>query len=549
MTNEDEEIDEMLNDEPNSSAGEDDYIFADNGEEEEMIFENENSIDEAGISNLHGVVQTYNAFMWKYPAVIIDQSSVFLKIPSVFIPLAMKIVYGFNVDETLLEIKLELTEFSWRKMPRKIELKHPVYKKNYIGKPLVSQVISNFFSKFYEPKQSYRSACYLLAPPGSADSEKAKILRAEGFESNLVENALRLFQNDVDKSREFLRTGAKPPEDTKIHIEYSNCPLLYLVLEICETFLDLPDHCCVCGAELKQPGIKPAVCDKQLCQFALQELGIGNNLYQEIRRDPLAADLVFSFFATALYDDYCKPRPSNYSVDQLKSICSSMPSMLYLVDACRSDEDLLNILGNDKMSVLRWVILSNRAQLISLPYELELQQFKNPKTKMFMILLSTPKKEEIFRSKQQKYSSIFLWHGSAATRWHSILRNGLVNASGTSMQLNGAALGSGIYFARSSSTSKEYSFPQANGYKQSLLGKDLKCIGLCEVANVPSLKDHGWAHTLTDEEAVIVRFLLVGYDKSYDVINNPPVDLPTLKDVLDYQANHPESINNITISK
>ena len=31
--------------------------------------------------------------------------------------------------------------------------------------------------------------------------------------------------------------------------------------------------------------------------------------------------------------------------------------------------------------------------------------------------------------------------------WHSILRNGLKSMSGTAMQLNGAAHGSGIYFA------------------------------------------------------------------------------------------------------
>ena len=541
MSEENDEIEEMLNDNPSSDDSKQED-FENNEDEEELIFDSINETDVVGISNFQEVIQTYNAFMWKYPAEKIDNTTLHLSIPSAFIPLAMKILYGFNVSETLLDITLELTDFNWRKPPHSIELKHPVYKTSYVGKPLVSLLVSHFFSPFFEPKQTYRSASYLLSPPGSADSTKAKILRSEGYDGNLVDNALRVFHNDLEKSREFLRTGADPPCDTEIHIEYTNCPLLYFVLELCETFLDLPDHCCVCGAELKQPGIKPAVCEKQLCQFALQTIGIGNSVYQEIRRDPLAADLVFSFFATALSGNFCKPLPpDNIDMATLKSWCHSMPPMRHIMNSCTSDDDILRLIGPDKMSLLRWVILSNRAQLISLPEEMELEQFKKNHPKMFMILLSTPRKEEVFRQKQQMNGSLFLWHGSAGSRWHSILRNGLVNATGTPMQANGAALGDGIYFARSSSVSNSYSVPEKNGYTHSELGTNLKCIGLCEVAKVQSLKDHGWAHTLGDEEAVIVRFLLVGLNNTYDVISNPPTDLPTLKDVLEYKASHPNT--------
>jgi hypothetical protein len=141
------------------------------------------------------------------------------------------------------------------------------------------------------------------------------------------------------------------------------------------------------------------------------------------------------------------------------------------------------------------------------------------------------------------------------------VRNGLKNATGTPLERIGHVLGPGIYFARNSLTSWGYSHPSDNNYKGSCLGKQLQMISLCEVASVteveagssilhrtPSgnhmtsirlvggLRDHGVAHTLTMESACIVRFLMVGGSFSVDVMNNPPSRVPTLRDVLDWQA-------------
>ena len=540
----DSEIDEMLNDNPSSGDENVPYEEDESDESSQIILvPRMNSADITGISSFQEVIMNYNAFMWKYPAKKLDNSTLYLEIPSNFLPLALQSTFGFLNNKTLLEVTIELTEFSWKKTPRHIELKHPQYKTSYVGKPLINQIVTKFFSLFFEPRPKYKSASYLLSPPGEADSKLAYTLRDEGFDSNLVENALRIFHNDLAKSREFLRTGAEPPEDTKINIEYSSCPLLYLVLEICETFFDLCDHCCICGKELIEPGIKPACCDNPVCQFGLSELGIGNQVYQEIRRDPCAADLVFSLFATALYGDSPNPIPVNGGIQRMKKLCNDMPSMTYLVNKCHNDEELNAELGSDMMDLLRWVILSNRVQLISLPKSMELPAFKGKCKKMFMSLISTPKNEEIFRNYQSKYGSIFLWHGSNGIRWHSILRNGLINASGTKLQANGAALGSGIYFARSSGTSNTYAQSSENGYKNSMLGRSVRVIGLCEVANVPELIDHSWAHTLTNEKAVIVRFLLFDLEGTFDVIQRPPHNLPTLKDVLEYKANEASELN------
>ena len=52
------------------------------------------------------------------------------------------------------------------------------------------------------------------------------------------------------------------------------------------------------------------------------------------------------------------------------------------------------------------------------------------------------------------------------------------------------------------------------------------------------LKDFNWAHTLTLEEGCVVRFLMVGGDFKVNVLNKPPTNVPTLKEVLNYQIEH-----------
>jgi poly [ADP-ribose] polymerase 6/8 len=104
------------------------------------------------------------------------------------------------------------------------------------------------------------------------------------------------------------------------------------------------------------------------------------------------------------------------------------------------------------------------------------------------------------------------------------------------MQANGAVLGSGIYFARSSETSQGYARESINHYERSQLGRKLKILAICEVAKDPTLVDHDWAHTLQNENACIVRFLLVNGSFRVNLSERPITKVPKLKDVLDMHA-------------
>jgi hypothetical protein len=74
-------------------------------------------------------------------------------------------------------------------------------------------------------------------------------------------------------------------------------PLLDLVLEVADAFLGLQDRCCMCGAPLT-PVVKPSLCSKRLCLCQYSDLGVGRPVMAEIRRNPVAADLLLSVFST-----------------------------------------------------------------------------------------------------------------------------------------------------------------------------------------------------------------------------------------------------------
>ena len=54
---------------------------------------------------------------------------------------------------------------------------------------------------------------------------------------------------------------------------------------------------------------------------------------------------------------------------------------------------------------------------------------------------ASPEGEKYFETLKKKHGSCFGFHGSDVENWHSILRNGIRNMSGTALQINGAAYG------------------------------------------------------------------------------------------------------------
>uniref|UniRef100_A0A7N8WZF9 Poly [ADP-ribose] polymerase n=1 Tax=Mastacembelus armatus TaxID=205130 RepID=A0A7N8WZF9_9TELE len=182
--------------------------------------------------------------------------------------------------------------------------------------------------------------------------------------------------------------------------------------------------------------------------------------------------------------------------------------------------------------LLQWILASNRSHIVKLPLNRQLKFMHTPH--QFLLISSTPSKEACFQTAKKLYGSTFAFHGSHIENWHSILRNGLINASYTKLQLHGAAYGKGIYLSPISSISFGYSemgkgehkmptkdelikkHNRINKIKQDLPGqprflesRNLNCIALCEVITSKDLQKHGniWVCPVPDH--VCTRFLFV----------------------------------------
>ncbi|XP_038869723.1 protein mono-ADP-ribosyltransferase PARP8-like [Salvelinus namaycush] len=318
----------------------------------------------------------------------------------------------------------------------------------------------------------------------------------------------------------------------------------------------LNEFCVVCDeAHVFQNGpmLRPTVCERELCVFAFQTLGVMNEAADEIATGAQVVDLLVSMCRSALESprkvvifepypsvvDPCdsqalafNPRKKDYervmrALDSLTSI-REMSQAPYLEIKRQMDK-------HDPLAhpLLTWVISSNRSHIVKLPVTRQLKFMHT--LHQFLLLSSPPAKESNFRAAKNLFGSTFAFHGSHIENWHSILRNGLVVASNTRLQLHGAIYGSGIYISPMSSISFGYSGMNKKQQKvtskdenatnktnvqstkkgqqpQFLQSRNLKCIALCEVITSPDLHKHGDIWVVPNTDHVCTRFFFVYED-------------------------------------
>jgi len=128
--------------------------------------------------------------------------------------------------------------------------------------------------------------------------------------------------------------------------------------------------------------------------------------------------------------------------------------------------------------LFQWIIQSNLCHIVKLSPEQSLECMKT--RHQYLLLSASPDKEARFHELKSQHGtrqlarrrvrawlpfevemvtdssrswcvvgSFFAFHGSSIENWHAIIRTGLRNASGTKLQVNGAAYGKGIYLSAS----------------------------------------------------------------------------------------------------
>ncbi|KAM4618218.1 protein mono-ADP-ribosyltransferase PARP6-like [Polymixia lowei] len=317
----------------------------------------------------------------------------------------------------------------------------------------------------------------------------------------------------------------------------------------------LNEYCVVCDERhvfQNGPMLKPAVCTRELCVFSFYTLGVMSGATEEVATGAEVVDLLVAMCRAALQSsrksiifepypsvvDPCNPKtlafsPKRKSYDRLQHALDSVMLIRKVAQGpyfeMKKQMDKIDPLAHP---LLQWIIASNRSHIVKLPPNRQLKFMHTPH--QFLLISSPPAKEARFRTARKLHGSTFAFHGSHIENWHSILRNGLVNASYTKLQLHGAAYGKGIYLSPISSISFGYSemgrgqhqiptkeelikkYNRINTVKQEspgqtrfLQSRNLNCIALCEVITSKDLQKHGniWVCPISDH--VCTRFFFV----------------------------------------
>ncbi|KAK7009383.1 poly [ADP-ribose] polymerase 6 [Biomphalaria glabrata] len=339
-------------------------------------------------------------------------------------------------------------------------------------------------------------------------------------------------------------------------LDYGLLSQIYYYMQ--ERITTLSNFCPIC--DNLHPGcadkvlLKPVVCTNTLCMFTYQTFEAMTDLAHWINVQPEVVQLLILLTKAAIEhsrDGHLSPAPlifnpenSTELIVDLNTKCSELREITKFIPDIKDMLDLSeDLLKNNFQEAhiasypfLRWIISSLRAHIEYIPPE---KQFEFMTTDhQFLLLFKPPREDTIFNQKKNKYGSVFAFHGSPIFNWHSIIREGLLVASGTSRQLNGAAYGNGIYLSPNLHLSLGYScfshdilwcsklkknkIPEYNRFLRN--STHIACVTLCEVINDSHLKKHTkeiW--TCEKSENVTTRFFFV-YDRNSETPQRKTTD-------------------------
>jgi len=350
------------------------------------------------------------------------------------------------------------------------------------------------------------------------------------------------------------RTRGVEPLDCAVAnywVQYSYLMRLALFFE--HRVINANRYCIVCAQTMEFEGLKPAVCARQLCTMAFQELGVGFDLAQEIISHPELVDLLITLFYQAattrtitfgaplqIFKDYrgtrhsfrrATPISTNYAsikgledlgyldYERLLACLSRIPSVSLLIEYAKRGTSFLRAQLDESdvllFPLLQWILTSVRAHLRYLG-PTEIVKPMQHAIAQFVMLSSSPEREARFQRLKRRAEayrgpgngSFFAWHGSPLPKWHSIMRVGLKNLSNTALMTTGAAYGPGIYMATDLMTSLGYCGGGAR-WKNSMFNQDILCISLCEVINHKDLKPPSPYYVVQNEEWITTRVLFI----------------------------------------
>ena len=215
-------------------------------------------------------------------------------------------------------------------------------------------------------------------------------------------------------------------------------------------------------------------------------------------------------------DDHDSSANQKRDIELAKTVLNSIPPMEDLVSRDSSFafdvRKAIERVHPLAYSMYLWLLDSySRCSLTCIPRDRQVNCMGTPY--QYLLITGPPESEMQFQALKARHGTKFAFHGSNAENWHSILHNGLRNASGTKLQVNGAAHGKGIYLSPKAQVSFGYSRmgvkPSAPSLTTDFLDvSTMHCIAVVEVVD-HQIKKSGDIWVQPNEACVQTRFLFV----------------------------------------
>ena len=282
---------------------------------------------------------------------------------------------------------------------------------------------------------------------------------------------------------------------------------------------DYLNKCCVCDKKIDISDNEIKCCDDLNCKKIFNCIATDNIVTDNFNNIEVF-DFIFECFSSSFkHPHYIEALKNNIlimnEVTDIHNMKNIVPQKILdndkkdLYDEIKSSSDdieLINRIGHINYGILKNILSGNYFSM----YKMDYVVIKiNTLTKNLPTILNINYSGLTENSFDRKENILF--HGSSMHSWYLILKNGLVNLSGTKLMANGAAYGNGIYLSDYLSVASGYS-RSAPGYN-TVVGVFLLNDDLEKYKKTPSI------YVVADCSKLILKSLIISNTAYHGYIN------------------------------
>lgn len=200
------------------------------------------------------------------------------------------------------------------------------------------------------------------------------------------------------------------------------------------------------------------------------------------------------------------PKPET-KISHILNELKTVDEYFVIFETCRNDREIIENVGVIIYNFFNFIIESNRTNMVSTNFEtvrtIETKTSTGIKHDTFyyiddQIITYSIKYPSEHEDKFNIPHQNFLFHGSSIENWHSILRNGIKNCSGTRLQRNGAVHGSGVYLTPNINLALSY------------CSSSVTAVGVIQIlGDVEKWKKSGDIYVVSDESILLLRNIIL----------------------------------------